>query len=165
MARPGIEPRTSDLRVRCPTDCATRPGLWLINLILKCGDIHANPGPGSVSTTSESSSVDSFQYLSNNLSIFHLNIQSLLPKVDISRGEAVVYELLVLSESWLKPNISNEAMSQKILPPSRRERRNRVGGGVVIYVRDTLRDQCKRRYDLETSYCSYARPAQPDSIR
>ena len=25
VARPGIEPRTSDLRVRCPTDCATRP--------------------------------------------------------------------------------------------------------------------------------------------
>ena len=25
MARPGIEPRTSDLQVRCPTDCATRP--------------------------------------------------------------------------------------------------------------------------------------------
>ena len=23
MARPGIEPRTSDLRVRCPTDCAS----------------------------------------------------------------------------------------------------------------------------------------------
>ena len=28
MARPGIEPRTLDLRVRCPTDCATRPG-WV----------------------------------------------------------------------------------------------------------------------------------------
>ena len=26
VARPGIESRTSDLRVRCPTDCATRPG-------------------------------------------------------------------------------------------------------------------------------------------
>ena len=26
MARPSIEPRTSDLRVRCPTDSATRPG-------------------------------------------------------------------------------------------------------------------------------------------
>ena len=26
VARPGIEPRTSDLRVRWPTDCATRPG-------------------------------------------------------------------------------------------------------------------------------------------
>ena len=29
VARPGIEPRTSDLRVRCPTDCATRPGKYL----------------------------------------------------------------------------------------------------------------------------------------
>ena len=26
MARPGIEPRASYLRVRCPTGCATRPG-------------------------------------------------------------------------------------------------------------------------------------------
>ena len=26
MSRPGIELRTSDLRVKCPTDCATRPG-------------------------------------------------------------------------------------------------------------------------------------------
>ena len=29
MARPDIEPRISDLRVRCPTDCATRPGQTL----------------------------------------------------------------------------------------------------------------------------------------
>ena len=36
VARPGIEPRTPDLRVRCPTNCATRPGLcskWLWQLI------------------------------------------------------------------------------------------------------------------------------------
>ena len=26
MARPSIKPRTSDLRVRCPTDCATQTG-------------------------------------------------------------------------------------------------------------------------------------------
>ena len=26
VARPGSEPRTPDLRVRCPTDCATLPG-------------------------------------------------------------------------------------------------------------------------------------------
>ena len=26
VARPGIEPMTPDLRVRCPTDCSTRPG-------------------------------------------------------------------------------------------------------------------------------------------
>ena len=26
VARPGIKPRTTDLRVRCPADCATQPG-------------------------------------------------------------------------------------------------------------------------------------------
>ena len=28
VARPGIEARTPDLRVRSPTDCATRPGVF-----------------------------------------------------------------------------------------------------------------------------------------
>ena len=32
VARPGIEPRTPDLRVRCPTDCATRPGSSAMSL-------------------------------------------------------------------------------------------------------------------------------------
>ena len=32
MARPGVEPRTFDLRVRCPTDCATLSGY----LVSKC---------------------------------------------------------------------------------------------------------------------------------
>ena len=30
VARPGIEPRTPDLRVRCPTDCATWPGYMIL---------------------------------------------------------------------------------------------------------------------------------------
>ena len=33
VARPGIEPRTSDLRVRCPTDCATRPSPGRLNKV------------------------------------------------------------------------------------------------------------------------------------
>ena len=32
---PGIEPRTSDLLVRCPTDCATRPGSFIIDVQLQ----------------------------------------------------------------------------------------------------------------------------------
>ena len=38
VARPGIEPRTSDLRVRCPTDCTTRPGIRGA----KCPFLHVN---------------------------------------------------------------------------------------------------------------------------
>ena len=30
VARPGIEPRSSDLRVRCPTDCTMWPGCLLL---------------------------------------------------------------------------------------------------------------------------------------
>ena len=33
MARPGIEPRTSDLRVSYPTDCATGPGVFQGNYV------------------------------------------------------------------------------------------------------------------------------------
>ena len=32
VARPSIEPRTSDLQARCPTDCATRPGLCKLTI-------------------------------------------------------------------------------------------------------------------------------------
>ena len=43
MARPGIEPRTSDLRVRRPTDCATRLGFH-IEIEGKCGWIIGGGG-------------------------------------------------------------------------------------------------------------------------
>ena len=35
MARPGIEPRTSDLRIRGPIDCAMRPGTDIEQLPLE----------------------------------------------------------------------------------------------------------------------------------
>ena len=35
VARPGIKPRTLDLRVRCPTDCATRPGASVSEFVLQ----------------------------------------------------------------------------------------------------------------------------------
>ena len=44
MARPGIKPTTSDLWVRCPTDCATRPGdqvwPWPSTYLNKCFKCH-----------------------------------------------------------------------------------------------------------------------------
>lgn len=67
--------------------------MWLLNLLLVCGDIHSNPGPDSVSSQSELSSAATFELLSNHLSIFHLNIQSLLPKIDIVRCEAEAYDV------------------------------------------------------------------------
>ena len=57
-------------------------------LTLLSGDVEVNPGPDSVedtSFTSDDQSVTSFETLTNHLSVFHLNIQSLVPKIDIVR--------------------------------------------------------------------------------
>ena len=55
---------------------------------------------------------------------------------------------MVFSESWLKPDISdNDIQLESFLPSFRSDRCDRLGGGVVIYVRDT--NLCRRRTDLE----------------
>ena len=120
---------------------------WLCLLLLVSGDIHPNPGPASSSSTCESS-LSSHDHLSNHLSIFHLNVQSLLPKIDILRAESEQYDIAVFSESWLKPHVSNDEIAiRNFLPPFRNDRLGRPGGGVLIYARDTL--LCPRRRDIE----------------
>ena len=114
------------------------------------GDIHPNPGPDTVSSENPNgiSSITSQDILSNHLSIFHYNVQSLLPKLDLIRAESESYDIAVFSETWLKPNTTDaEIALQNFLPPFRTDRRDRPGGGVAIYIRDTL--LCKRRKDLE----------------
>ena len=63
---------------------------WLFCLIVLCGDVELNPGPDSVDGSTDSSlnsTVSSTEFLSNHLSIFHLNIQSILPKLDLIKCE------------------------------------------------------------------------------
>ena len=123
---------------------------WLIRLLLLSGDLQPNLGPTSTSSANDTSfsSSDSQEILANDLSILHLNVQSLLPKIDVIRVESVTYDIAVFTESWLKPNVTDDLISlQNFLPPFRTDRNDRPGGGVVIYARDTL--SCKRRKDIE----------------
>ena len=110
-----------------------------------------NPGPDSVDGSTDSSlnsTVSSIDFLSNHLCIFHLNIQSILPKLDLIECEAEAHDVLVFSESWLKPEVKNDSLGiENFLPPFRTDRCYRPGGGVVVYVRDSF--LCKRRTDLE----------------
>ena len=125
--------------------------LWLTSLLLVCGDIETNPGPDSVDSSGSSSenlSATSFELLHNHLSIIHANVQSLAPKIDTIRSETEPYDVFVFSESWLNPDIDNSTIQiEHFMSPFRTDRKDRPGGGVIIYVRDTL--FCKRRPDLE----------------
>ena len=115
--------------------------LRLSTLLLLPGDIHPNLGLDSVETdtsiSSISSSLSSFDMLSSHLSVVDLNIQSLLPKIDIIRCEAHAYDVLVFTESWLKPQVSNDSiMIDGCAPPHRTDRHGRPVGGVAMYLCD-----------------------------
>ena len=117
-------------------------------LVLLSGDVEPNPGPDSVVDSINSSHNGSLEMLTNYLSILHLKIQSLLPKLDLIAAESEAYDLLIFSESWLKAEIkSNNIGLTNFHSPFRRDRCDRPGGRVVIYVRDNI--YCKRRGDLE----------------
>ena len=125
--------------------------LWTFTLILVSGDVEVNPGPDSLVSNTDSNhtiSASSLDMLSNHLSIFHPNIQSIDPKMDIIRSGADAYDVLIFTESWLKPDISDTTIHiENFSQPFRNDRRNRLEGGVLAYVRETI--TCKRRHDLE----------------
>lgn len=123
--------------------------LWLHCLLVGCGDIHPNPGPSSSSISSSVSSLSnvSLPPYDSHLSICHLNIQSLLPKIDILQYEMQPFDIFVFTETWLNEEVDSRNL--KIInftEPFRRERCERAGG-VAIYVKDSL--GCRRRPDLE----------------
>ena len=78
----------------------------------------------------------------------HLNIQSILPKLGLIKCESLAYDVLVFSESWLKPaTANNKLLTEGFHYPLRADRIGRPGDGVIIYVRQSL--VCQRRTDLE----------------
>jgi hypothetical protein len=87
--------------------------------------------------------------LINNVSFPHLNVQSIVPKLDIITAEYSSYDILSFTESWLKPNVNDETL--KLLgykfPPFRRDRQNKTGGGVIVYIKEHI--NCIIRPDLQ----------------
>ena len=80
----------------------------------------------------------------------HLNIQSILPRLDLIKCESLAYDGLIFSENCLKPEIAFVKLQiEAFNPPFRADRISRSGGGVIIYVRQSL--ICQRRTDLEVN--------------
>ena len=115
---------------------------FALYLNLLCGDIQMNPGPNS-SVTDFSDVSDARSYLK----IFHLNIQSICPKLDLLQSEMQTYDVLIFTETWLSPDIPDKDVEIINFSPPYRKDRERRGGGVAMYLKDSIFH--KRRSDLE----------------
>ena len=116
-------------------------GILFRLLILISGNVHPNPGPDPhEQDTSVNTSTSSYAHiLSSGLSIMHLNIQSLRPKLDILEVEAQLCDILVFTETWLSARVQNNDLDiPNYSLPFHCNREGKLGGGVAIYVRNGI---------------------------
>ena len=126
-------------------------------IISSSGDIELNPGP-TLTQDQDSSCNDSALSLSQfktlslssrrSLAISHLNIRSLLGKSNELSGllHSTRLDILGISETWLNHSIPSSYFQPSEYAAHRHDR-NRCGGGVLLFTRETLKTS--RRLDLE----------------
>ena len=88
--------------------------LLILILLFRSGNVSPSPVPDSVNSSfnSDLSSVSSAteELISNHLSEMRLNIQNIVPKIVLIKGESEEHDVLVFTESWLKETIANESI-------------------------------------------------------
>lgn len=74
------------------------------------------------------------------LRVCHLNAQSLFMKIDEFRGMFVDsnVDVVCVTETWFKTDVADEVYALKGYRLLRGDRPNRIGGGVAIYIRNTI---------------------------
>ena len=81
-------------------------------ILLIISGVEQNPGPSLSESSRSFSSVSDLSsdcsVFKNNVSFLHLNVQSIVLKLDIITAEYSSYDILSFTESWLKPNINDE---------------------------------------------------------
>ena len=105
----------------------------LIKILLVIGGIEINPGPNN-------------RPFYKNIKIVHNNVCSILPKVDIVFNELSDYDFIGITESHLDSKVTNEQIEFDGFQMPIRLDRNRHGGGVALYIRNSL--HYKSRSDL-----------------
>jgi len=81
----------------------------------------------------------------------HVNVNSIVAGSKLDEISAIVsdydIDIVAVTESWLGDSIESDDISLDGFQPPIRRDRNRHGGGVLIYISNTI--PCKRRDDLE----------------
>jgi len=101
-------------------------------LLLISGNVQPNPGPDSVISFN---TPDDFKSRAG-LGFIHLNVRSMLAKMDMIRIWALSTDadLIVISETWLNKSVLNEDISIDGYTVYRTDR-PRKGGGVAVYIK------------------------------
>ena len=118
--------------------------IFLSLLLINAGDIELNPGPDTVQN--DTGSVDD-SLISSYFSVVHYNIQSILNKVDLIGSELRNFNIICLTETWLGPNTTDEALRIDDYSLYRRDRPTDNHGGVCVYIKEDI--YSRRRTDLE----------------
>ena len=83
-------------------------------ILLIISGVKQNPGPSLSESSRSFSSVSDLSsdcsFFKNNVSFLHLNVQSIVPQLDIITAEYSSYDILSFTESWLKQNINDETL-------------------------------------------------------
>ena len=94
----------------------------IIQALLLAGDIETNPGP----------------YCERDLSVSHINAQSIVHKLDLIAVELGDFDIITVSETWLDQSISSSTITIPGYQEPIRHDRNRHGGGVAMYFKNSV---------------------------
>ncbi len=80
-------------------------------------------------------------------SVYHVNIQSLLPKLDIIEQEIQPYDVAIFTETWLNDKIQDDSLTiPNFSPPHRLDRHGRIGERVANLCSGFINFQKKNRF-------------------
>ena len=99
--------------------------LYYFLILLLSNDIETNPGP-------------QIESIIKDLSVCHINAQSMLSELDMIAAELGNFDVITISETWLDHTISDlDTMIPTYQTPIRLDR-NRHGGGVAMYFKNNV---------------------------
>ena len=108
--------------------------LLIILLLLMSGNVKSNPGPTPPGIINLSTPSDFKER--NGLGLLHMNIRSLVPKLDFVKAWVFTSDpdILVVSETWLNKSVLDSTIQINGYNIFRSDRQSK-GGGVAIYVK------------------------------
>ena len=115
--------------------------LLILLLLLLSGNVNINPGPECFSASLHHLPTPNEFSCRQGLGFLHVNARSLVPKLDVFKTWFLVAkpDIVVVSETWLKPSVTDTVIHIDGYNVFRADRKGRAGG-VAIYTAEKL--QC-----------------------